>query len=109
MASADILRAARARIEDPDDWIAGDLATAGDGSWVDPQDCLAECWCAVGALIREGGEAHGPERSLLNRHSKKLFSLSNVALVNDDSRLGHPAVMQVFDAAIAAAEAEAGR
>ncbi len=107
MASADILRAARARIEDPKRLSVGAYATDRRGRSVHPTSGAAACWCAYGALRAEGAEIGGPEADLLEKASLKLFDYISPASVND--KLGHAAVLKMYDTAIAAAEAGAGR
>lgn len=106
MASADILRAARARIEDPKNFCTGNYATDSKGRTVRPTSRKAARWCAYGALRAEEAVIDGPESKLLDTASIDLFDCVSPATVND--KLGHAAVLQMFDAAIAAAEAEAG-
>ncbi len=108
MASADILRAARARIEDPKNWTKNVLARDTRGREVPADDPRACRWCAYGALIAEGKSITSDEGHLLRVASRSAFNIG-VPCVNDDDDKGHPAIIQVFDAAIAAAEAEAGR
>ena len=104
MASADILRAARARIEDPKNWTQGAFARAADQTDVPARSKDAVCWCVFGAIEAAGGNQD--EESLVRVVSYRLTQLLP-AEANDT--LGHPAVLQMLDAAIAAAEAEAGR
>lgn len=106
MAFADILRAARARIEDPKNWTSDWYAKAADGEKVASTDVKATCWCALGAMESAGASERGPEGMLLEASAQALFS-RDIIDVNDE--FGHGAVLKVYDAAIAAAEAEAGR
>lgn len=106
MASADILRAARARIEDPKNWTQGAYARDAQGRGTRGKAREAVCWCAYGALAASGGNELGSDGFLLESAAEELFD-ADVVDVND--KQGHAAVLQVFDAAIAAAEAEAGR
>ena len=108
MASADILRAARARIEDPKNWTTGQFARNAKG---DPVSCYsrkAVCWCAIGAVSAERPDNYGRDAlGFLYMASADLFKQEDISIINDS--LGHDAVLRAFDAAIAAAEAEAGR
>lgn len=106
MASADILRAARARIEDPKNWTTSAYARNAAGEKLDRDDAGAVCWCAYGALQAEGVVTCSEAGSLLRKAAREKFG-TTVIIVNDC--IGHSAVIDVFDAAIAAAEAEAGR
>jgi hypothetical protein len=51
---ADILRAARAKIERPENWTQKALARDADGGRADPFYEEATCWCASGALYAIG-------------------------------------------------------
>jgi hypothetical protein len=106
MASADILRAARARIEDPKNWTSDWYAKAADGRKIASTDVKATCWCALGAMESTGASERGPEAMLLEEAARSLFS-RGIIDVNDE--FGHGAVLKVYDAAIAAAEREAGQ
>lgn len=106
MASADILRAARARIEDPKDWFQGWYAATAEGKSTGTKSADAVCWCAYGALICAGSHEKSPEAVILEKQARRLFRKD---LIDTNDKAGHAAVLKVFDAAIAAAEAEAGR
>lgn len=106
MAPADILRAARARIEDPKNWQQGWYASTADGRRTMGSDPDAACFCAYGALDNAGASESGEISALLEAAAVRLF---NQDLIDVNDQEGHAAVLQVFDAAIAAAEAEAGR
>lgn len=108
MASADILRAARARIEDPKNWTTKAFAKDAKGNAVFGDSDKAVCWCALGAVDAEirGVIKIDPAKYLFDVCGR-LFDVDEVSIVND--RFGHRAVLKLFDAAIAAAEAEAGR
>lgn len=106
MASADILRAARARISDPKKWTTGFFAKSAEGSFVAAQSNRAVCWCALGALLAEAKDSDQRYTGqFLFRASQDLFEEEDPTMVND--ALGHAAVLQMYDAAIAAAEEEA--
>ena len=111
MASADILRAARARIADPKNWTQNTFAKDADGVELTSYDLSGDeysavCWCAYGAIYAESSEPFSDAGHFLRRAARELFN-STVIRVND--YFGHDAVMRLYDAAIAAAEAEAGR
>ncbi|BAU93431.1 hypothetical protein MPPM_4826 [Methylorubrum populi] len=107
MASADILRAARARITPLRSWTTEYSARNSDGHYVDPLDRTAACWCTLGSICAEGGRPGGPEQRLAQRACEKLYGSAFIGAVQD--RRGHDAALAILDAAIAAAEAEAGR
>lgn len=100
MTPADKLRAARALIEDPERWTTGVLARSAKGRSVSPYGRAAVAWCAFGAADRVRlGSPHYLHRAVTT------WSCNGLGDVND--RLGHAAVLQVYDRAIELAEAEA--
>lgn len=105
MASADILRAARARIEDPKNWTTHTTARNDLGEPCNAMADEAVCWCGYGALVAESRCINCYQ--LLSKAASDLFNGASIGSVND--KRGHEAMLAVFDAAIAAAEAEAGR
>jgi len=107
MATANILRSARARIADRKNWTTGYMARTADGTACFAESPEAVSWCALGALAAESGtgglNVDGWE--LLIEASRKLYCTDSVSSVNNCE--GHLAVLGLYDAAIAAAEAEA--
>ncbi|HSM93432.1 MAG TPA: hypothetical protein VLT47_11150 [Anaeromyxobacteraceae bacterium] len=104
MSVADILRRARARIEDPSRWTQG--AFARDAKGVDmPASCASEgvCFCAVGAIYAEiGDDMEAVELwNLLDRAAADL-GFHSAPYLNDTA--DHPAVLRLYDLAIAKAE-----
>lgn len=100
-----ILREARALIEDPARWTQGASARTADG-----RETFAACpdavqWCAAGAVRKvsdfPGSANHARANALLGAQARAIGHTTPA--VND--ALGHTAVLQMFDAAIAAAEA----
>lgn len=106
MASADILRAARARIEDPKNWTQGAFAKLADGRGTISHDPDAVCWCAIGAVRAEAGTRDQAVEYYLTWAALRHFGVAGASVVNDCN--GHASVLKMYDAAIAAAEAEAG-
>lgn len=102
MASADILRAARARIEDPKNWMRNWYALLPSGRPTRGNDPDACCWCSLGALQASGSCDTSPEAALLDECAIEMFG-EDIIDVNDG--LGHGAVMEVFRVAIETAEA----
>lgn len=111
----DVLRAARERISDPERWCLGRHAEDASGRDVeDPRSEQACKWCAFGALLAEGMEPYGDDdcpgdfdpvigyaaAQLLEKAAKEW-----PPHVNDEG--GHQAVLDMYDAAIDLAEAEA--
>lgn len=109
--SVDILRAARALIADRRRWANGGIAFDSNYRLCSPHAPEATHWSAIGALYRAGVEAGAfdvwPELEALAIAGRKLFYLPadvQVAAVND--RLGHEAVLAMFDRAIEMAEGQ---
>jgi len=102
MTTVEILEAARDLIANPARWTQGDFARDEGGVGVNADNGDAVCWCAVGGVRKVAesiGELYEPN-ILLDRASGELYpeSESNVVWVND--RLGHDAVLRVYDRAI---------
>ena len=96
---ADILRAARKLIEKPEAWTQRVFARDIRGKPTDARSKDAVCWCMTGAVIRVGGDHHGPELSFLRKAVKGIPEQ-----YNDDSLRSHAQVLKRFDRAIALAE-----
>lgn len=98
--TVEILKAARARIADPQNWCQGWFAHDERGQSLDYNDPEACSWCAVGALRREG------ER--WNRGAYKALwaqlpaGYDHVSDYNDDYGVTHADVLALYDRAIAA-------
>ena len=104
MNTAKILTQARDLISNPLRYTTKELARDWDGYVVDPRDEEACAWCAQGAIYKV--TAYGEGRAAfvkLHRKSRCLFAMS-VSEVND--RLGHSAIMRLFDHAIRDVRAE---
>ena len=101
MTSADILRAARARIADPKNWTTNHFAKTRSGMHVFGDSPYAVCWCAIGALQAEGKGYCTAEGDLLHSASRELFG-SDPEWINDNG--DHPAVLRIYDRAIELAE-----
>jgi len=112
------LTQARALLADPERW----TRSAPARRWKAPQrrdpgawePCAATApsasrWCAAGALCRVAGVRSGaPGFVQLDAAAVRLFGMG-IGRANDDPRLGHADVLRCYDAAIASAQAEAGR
>lgn len=103
------LIAVRALIADPAHWTQGVIArdAAGKpiqyihGRFTD----VAKSYCVGGAvLVIVGADNFLPTIKAINIQARKLFPRHNAVRVNEC--IGHAAVMQVLDAALAAAESE---
>lgn len=98
---ADILRRARARIEDPSRWTRGYSARDSKGAAVDAASEMAVAWCAYGACTAEGGdEGDAVAERWLVPAAGSVGQMPST--LNDD--WGHTAVLQMFDRAIELAE-----
>ncbi len=93
------LTQARELIADRSRWTAGSFARTSDGT--PSTSAEGTCWCARGALRKVAGFEH--ERQLtdiLNLAAvQALNERRGIVYVND--RLGHEAVLKVYDYAIA--------
>jgi hypothetical protein len=69
-----------------------------------PRESDAVCFCAVGAVFAVTEEREGVHEALLalDRSAKAVHGVNSIVKVND--RMGHSAVMDVYNSAIRAAE-----
>lgn len=109
--AAEILRAARKRIEDPERWTTEQYARTESGASADPNEESACKWCAKGAICAELGVSDPlPLESPLLWFLRKAASVKygstcgDVVTINDTR--GHAAVLALYDRAIELAEAE---
>lgn len=107
MTVVEILRAAREKISDPAHWTTRDYARDHRGLSADLLSNDAFCWCALGALW---AASEGAEVFIESRANKLLLSAageirSGFGIVEVNDTLGHQAVLNMFDRAIANAEA----
>ncbi len=103
-----VLREARELIADKTRWTRRAFARSHAGLEIAATDTRATCWCGAGAVMLKAGEdltgsLAWPAWASLCRASRELF-WREPQFVNDD--LGHEAILQVFDAAIAAEQAK---
>jgi hypothetical protein len=105
---AEILRAAKARIEAPEHWCRGQNARSAKGRPVKEWSPRATQWCAVGAIFAEQpqvqaspGEEFHAARMTLNHASVRLCGRASSS-AND--AFGHEVVMAIYDEAIRMAE-----
>lgn len=101
--AADILRAARGLLADPDRWTTKAYARAKDGRLARPEGAEAVCWCAFGALAKVGSNEWSHPGGLLRRSARALFNDLPTG-VNDQR--GHADVLAMYDRAIELAEAQ---
>ena len=103
---ADVLRAARAKIEQPEHWCRHFLAIDGDGKmvhWAWPE---AEAWCSIGAVA---SVARTPDDDVLSVDAEEILEAClpderGLPRYNDDPRTTHADILALFDRAIAKAE-----
>lgn len=107
MASAAILRAARARISDPSKWTQGAFARDAEGLEREPASKWAVCWCALGSLEVEFPFGGGfMERTALRRAVAVVApGLPQLSVEQVNDRFDHATILAVFDEAIADVEA----
>ena len=103
------LLAAKAVIEDPQHWTHRYYATDDQGIEIDPTNQRACRWCATGAIMKGlpqwswiNSFKESDAAKLLDGVSKYLFS---VGLISVNDKIGHEAVMAVYDESIAQAKA----
>jgi hypothetical protein len=103
---AEILRAARERIKDPERWTqSGAFACAADGRPMSPFADLAVCWCVRGSLYRETwsvSAAHEVEMFLREAMGADFTSpdFEELAAFNDAPETTHADVLALYDRAI---------
>ena len=113
MNTVEILKRAKARIENPEHWCTGSLARNTLGGVTAPRSSDACKWCAFGAIIAEAN--HGtfqveqaldivaiPIINSMGRAGPEVKNLRGAAYVNDYT--DHATVMRMYDLAIAEAE-----
>lgn len=110
--TSELLRAAKAKIEDPKRWTKGDTALDSRGERVGARDATACCWCSMGALSAAGAivpTGDDPATCMLRRciMPRKPYGASLVEF-NDAPATTHADVMALFERAIAMAESEEG-
>ena len=97
-----ILRAAKARIENPENWCQMALALTRECKRVRADDKNAVQWCAVGTLVAMPN-ALQREFTLLSKAAKEC-GFPTIATLNNET--DHPTVMRMFDRAIELAQQE---
>lgn len=98
-ATIDILRAARARIEDPKHWCQQMEAVDAEGNTTRVYSETAIRWCAMGTLYAEG---YAEEALDMLYVAAEELGHSGPADLNDDT--DHTTVMRMYDKAILFAE-----
>lgn len=104
MTIAEILRAARAKIDKSENWCKRAFAMDARSIPVESRDAAACRWCAQGAV--ESVTPYGSE--ITRTAALRLYECAgmNALAFNDDPGTTHPDVLALYDRAIAAAEAQ---
>lgn len=97
MTIAEVLKAAKALIEDPSRWTQRTFARTMNGDAVHGTDRLAVCWCAAGAVLHCSPRAAFMPVCVLNAAAQEM-GFRTATELNDTA--GHRAVMEMFDRAI---------
>jgi hypothetical protein len=114
MSLADDIRAARAVIEDPDNWTQGAMALDADGNSTPSNSETAVCFCALGAVRRAMKEPANPGHGR-PRGNAVIDALHTVVRETTGQKYfidhfndvhSHAEVLAMFDKAIARAEKE---
>jgi len=107
MTTKEILIAARAKIERPQDWIQGRFALSSLQNQVKPNSRRASCWCALGAIAaitrEDPNDVNDEVYWLLHRAMGLPDNVMAVAIWNDAPGRTHAEVLAAFDRAIEAA------
>lgn len=103
----DLLKAAKAKIEDPKNWIKRYMARNADGAAVNPKSSSAVCWCSMGAVYSIGVVDYANPRDpylraryALNEAAATLVSRHNYSAMDFNDHSSHADVMRMFDLAI---------
>jgi hypothetical protein len=98
----EILIAARAKIERPENWTQGVFARDSQGRDVTAKDKTSVCWCALGAVIATN-ISYEDEELATNYLRIELDAYGNsITKFNDTST--HAEVLAMFDRAISVSE-----
>jgi hypothetical protein len=103
MTTAELLRAAKAKLADETCWTKGALARNADGLPVDPDDPTAVCWCSDGA-IQAVTTYHRSFRANLRVRVERACGGVWVEDFNDAPDTTFADVHRAFDTAIEVAE-----
>lgn len=108
MTPVDILKAARAKIADPEHWTQKAFARAADSHCCAVNEEAACRWCALGAIMAVEPDWNGVEFATacaaLDEQAALEIGLDEFVKFNDLRT--HKEVLELFDAAIASLEAK---
>lgn len=98
-----LLEDARARILDPKHWTQEVIARNAAGEEIGEDQPEAVCWCAIGSIYRSAYELNigVATRSRVHRRLAQPRPL-----IDTNDELGHAAVIELFDEAIADVRAQ---
>lgn len=110
MTTLEILKAARALIENPSHWAKGELAYDAMNRACEPDSPHATGFCTEGALARVAGDYPNYRLALklLGTRLPEPFGSTPVFEWQDRSNTTHADVLALFDRTIAAEEARNG-
>lgn len=97
-----ILRAAKAKIENPENWIQGSAAIDRDGMNCDPDSLAAVAWCSLGAFYSIRSTSYKDAGYSFLERSISKSGVPGVANFNDTH--SHAEVMSLWDKAISLSE-----
>lgn len=103
--TVEILKAARARIAQPETWCKEWFARDERGQNRDYNDPEAVKWCAVGSIRKEDTPYNGPVYGALLAQLPEGYK--SVSDYNDDFGVTHADILALYDRAIATEEKKA--
>jgi hypothetical protein len=99
--TSEILRAGKARIQDPKNWCKGTFMRDSEGrGFADEWRQSPVRWCALGAVMGSLGKG----KDYLCRAARSLFISPGISPAYVNDHMGHNCVMMMYDAAIQMAE-----
>jgi hypothetical protein len=102
MSIKEILIAARAKIERPENWAQGAFARNKQGRDVIPKGKTSVCWCALGAIIATTNNYEDEDKAASLLRLELNAYENSISKFNDIST--HAEVLAMFDLAIATAD-----
>lgn len=103
MKPKEILIAARAKIENPENWTQGSYSRNIDGVTIDsPKSKAAVCWCSRGAIIAISETYEDEDLAMSHLRNAIESKYPTVVGFNDSST--HVEVLSAFDRAISLAD-----
>jgi len=106
MTPLDVLKAARKRIEKPENWLQGEFAKKAGGYVCNSGDPDAVCWCLSGAINAADTALGGLDDVDWLYMQGVVYRACACSIVDYNDTHTHPEVLEVMDKAIALAEKE---